>query len=474
MNAQTSVPHRFVEDAWIYVAGAAACYVVAGVYIGRTGSFIPLVVLGAIGVITIAIARPRLALAIGLTAMALPYTWGPQIPKLGFGSGIIVGLLFLIAYTLTLTRFSPSALDLAVLAFALTPAGIAAFQGQPFHISYWIAPAIIFPYFGFRLLFHATDAGRAFAPAIVAIGVIVSLIGIWEGLTGHNPIVKAGTLMYGSTGHYTTTWNVAEYRNGHLRALSTFGHPIAFGMVLLIPLAFALARRGLWNLASAGVILIAEAFTFSRDAWLGCLVVVVLLAGRGRGRIFGAATILIAGAVFVGPVHRLLIESSSASTEAGHNTYYRAALLRHAFHDFSLFGHPFTDLQSAIPNFPDVTSLIVGTIIQTGLVGLLELAFIACLAIVALVDARRQADQDYHAATAALTAQLVGLSSVTLITNYQFFFWVLVAYVATLRQSPTRERPPSSRVKDQSMSDRPDLNDGATRSEAGGSSVSLT
>jgi hypothetical protein len=442
MNAQRSGLHRLVEGSWIYAAAASACYVVAGVYIGRTGSPIPLVLLGAIGAVAVAITRPRLALAIGLTAMALPYTWGPQIPKLGFGSGIVVGLLLLIAYVSTLTRFRPSALDLAVLAFALTPAGIAAFQGQPFHITHWLAATVIFPYFGFRLLFHGTDAGRAFAPAVVAIGVIVSLIGIWEGLTGHNPIVPAGTITYSSVGHYVTTWNVAEYRDGHLRALSTFGHPIAFGMVLLIPLAFSLARGGFWYLASAGVILMAEALTFSRGAWLGCLVVVVLLAGRGRGRIVAAATILIAGAVFVEPVHRLLVESSAVSTEAGHNTYYRFGLLAHAFHNLSLLGHPFTDLQSAIPNYVDVTSLIAGTAIQTGLVGLLELALIACLAIVALVDARRQWDQDYRAATAALTAQLIGLTSVALITNYQFFFWVLVAYVATRRQISIRGRSP--------------------------------
>jgi hypothetical protein len=42
----------------------------------------------------VAIARPRFALALGLAAMALPYTWGPHA-KLGFGSGIIVGLGYL-------------------------------------------------------------------------------------------------------------------------------------------------------------------------------------------------------------------------------------------------------------------------------------------------------------------------------------------------------------------------------------------
>jgi hypothetical protein len=422
----------------MYGAAVFACCVVTGVYVGRTGSLMPLVALSAVGAMVLAVARPRVALAIGLAAIALPYTWGPNVSTLGFGSGIVVGLLFLIPYA-TLTRFRPSALDLAVLAFAVTPAAIAALQGQPFHISNWIAAQIVFPYFGFRLLFHATDARRDFATAMVAVGVVVALIGIWEGFTGHNPIVHPGHGLYSNGGHYTTTWNVVEYRNGHVRALSTFGEPIVFGMFLSIPLAFALARRGRWNLASAGVMLVAEVLTYSRGGWIACLVVVLLLAGRNRGRIVAAATVIIAGAIFVGPINQILTESTSASTEAGHNTYYRSGLLSHAFDGVSLLGHPFANLQSAFPGYADVTSLVAGTIVQTGLVGLLELAFITCSVIVALVGARRQADHDYLAATAALTAQLVGLISVALITNYQFFFWILMAYVATLWQAQTRE-----------------------------------
>jgi hypothetical protein len=247
-------------------------------------------------------------------------------------------------------------------------------------------------------------------------------------------VVHAGSLIYDSSGHYVTTWNVAEYRDGHLRALSTFGHPIAFGMFLVIPFAFALARGGFWNLAAAGIMLVAEVLTYSRDAWIGCLLVVVLLAGRRRPRIVAAAIALIAAGMLVGPVHRLLTESSTGSTEAGQTTYYRIGLLTEAFHKMTLLGHPFTDLQSALPNYPDVTSLLAGTMIQTGLVGLFELILIACLALAALVDARRINDHEYQAATAALTAQLVGLSSVALITNFQFFFWALVALVATLYQ----------------------------------------
>jgi hypothetical protein len=68
-------------------------------------------------------------------------------------------------------------------------------QSQHFRVrrfTAWLGPANVFPYFGFRLLFRAADACRVFAAVIVALGVIVAFTGIWEGLTGHNPIVVAG------------------------------------------------------------------------------------------------------------------------------------------------------------------------------------------------------------------------------------------------------------------------------------------
>ena len=197
---------RAFGDVWIYVL-TAVCVVLSGVYIGK-GSLLPFLVSGGITAVVAVRTRPRLALAVGLASMAIPYTWGPQLPKLGYGIGILVGLVFLVAYLASPTSFRPGAFDFAVLAFAVTPAAIAAFQGDPFHITQWIAPEIILPYLGFRLLFYATDARRVYAPAVIAIGIVVSLIGIWEGLTGHNPIVTAGTTTYSSNGHYVTGWDV--------------------------------------------------------------------------------------------------------------------------------------------------------------------------------------------------------------------------------------------------------------------------
>ena len=411
-----------------------------GVYVGRSGSSLPLVApVAVVALVAAATITPRAVLIVGLAAMALPYTWGPDIPKLGFGMGILVGLLLAVSQVGGLARFRPTALDLAVTIFAVTPAVIIALQGGPFHITQWFAPATLLPYFGFRLVLTATDARRAFGPAVVAVGVGVSLIGIWEGLSGRNPVVKAGSVIYGSGGQYITTWNVPDYRDGHLRALSTFGHPIAFGMFLLIPLAFALVGRSRWNLVAVGVILAAEVVTYSRGAWIGVLVLVILLAKRGRAILVAGGLVL--AALVVGPIHRLLIESTSASTEPGHNTYYRAGLLSHAIHDITPLGHPLIDLQTAIPNYPDVTSLLAGTIIQTGAVGLAELLLIVALSVSALVEAHRSGDRAYYAGAAALTAEFVGLVAVTLITNYAVFFWALVAYVATAHQEQAIRRP---------------------------------
>jgi len=65
-----------------------------------------------------------------------------------------------------------------------------------------------------------------------------------------------------------------------------------------------------------------------------------------------------------------------------------------------------------------------------------------CLTVAALIRALRADDTDRFAATAALVAQLVGLLAVTLITNYEFFFWALVAYVsASGRTDVGRRRP---------------------------------
>jgi hypothetical protein len=413
-----------------------------GMLIARGGGEVLFAILAAslAGLALVARARPALATAVAIGVMALPYTWAPVLPKIGAGFGVVVGLLLLLAFVPGLSGFPVNAIDLAVVAFAITPAPIAILQGEPLHLTQWLAPAILLPYFGFRVLLYDARARAAFAPCVIAAGVVVALLGLWETIRGRNPLVAAAVPRYTDAG-YVTTWNVPLHRDGHLRAEATFGHPIAFGMFLVIPLAFALVRPARRYQFASALLLASCAVTYSRGPWLAAVVVVVLTVGWYWRRAALIALAVGAAAVLLDPIRRVILESGQATTEPGQTAWYRLGLLNRALDHATLVGHPFADFQTSIANFPDVTSLLAATIVQTGALGALELLVIAWLAVRVLPKARRRGKPDDYAAAVALVASLFGLLTVTLITNYQFFFWALLAYVAHVSQPVERANP---------------------------------
>jgi hypothetical protein len=398
--------------------------VVAGAYLARSGS--PRLVEAVVALLALGIAavRPEWALVAGLSVMALPYTDGPRIPKLGFGFGIVVASLFLAALLPQVRGFRPRGFDWAVLVFAIAPAPIALAQGQPFHLTQWFAPAITVPYFGFRVLFEvAPSSRRLFAPTLVGIGSILSIAGLWESVTGRLAFGHAAQPIYTTAGGFETVWNVPLLRDGHLRAMTTFGHPIAFGMFLVIPLAFALARPGRQYAAASVLMLAAIAASFSRGPWIAAAVVVLLTVRVSRRRAGLLIIVAVFGALVVRPIHHVLWNTGSTASAEGATANYRLGLLSNAFHHLSVFGHPYLNLKAAIPGFSDVTSLYAMTILETGLVGL--------VALLGLVGVGVRAWRRGVPGGVPLLAQFVGLLSVALITSYQFYFWALVAFVAS-------------------------------------------
>jgi hypothetical protein len=356
--------------------------------------------------------------------MAFPYTDGPRIPKLGFGFGVAVASLLLAALLPQVRGFRFRGFDWGVLAFAISPAPIALVQGQAFHVMQWLAPAITVPYFGFRVLFHvAPSARRLFAPTLIGIGSVLSIAGVWESVTGRLAFVHAARPIYTAGGGFETVWNVPLLRDGHLRAMTTFGHPIAFGMFLVIPLAFALTRPGRRYMVASALMLAAIGATFSRGPWIAAAVAVLLTVRMSKRRVGFLIGVAVVGALVVGPIHRVLWNTGSAAPAERTTANYRLGLLSETVHHVSAFGHPYLNLQSAIPNFSDVTSLYAATILQIGLVG--------AVALLALVWLGVRAWRRGIPGAVPLVAQYVGLLSVALITSYQFFFWALLAFVAS-------------------------------------------
>lgn len=379
---------------------------------------------------------PRFTLVVSVVAMAYPYSRSPDVPKLGVGVAMVIGLLLIVAYSHRMTSLRLNLLDWAVIAFAVTPAMIMFVEAIPVPRTIWLAPAITFPYFGFRLLFQDRRARDLFPAAVVALGTVLGALGVYEALSGRNPFVAPATQKY-IDGQTVTTWDIPLHRAGLLRAASTFGHPIAFGMFLLIPLAFAMSRSG-WRYAVATwVILAGEAATLSRGPWLGAIAIIVLLSGLSGRRALAIGGCAVIAATF-GPIHKLLTNSSD--TTAAHNAHYRVGLLQQAFHHVTLAGNPTIDITKAIPNYSDVTSLVAVTSVRTGAIGLTELAALAYLAVSALRRARRSDDRNRKAGTAALIGLLIGLLAVTLITSFQFYLWVVAAYVAASYRTRTTSR----------------------------------
>jgi hypothetical protein len=386
------------------------------------------VVGGAICIVIVAV-KPVIALRVGVAAMALPYTWSLSIPKISGAFGVAVPLLFAVGSFASMGRFRFTRMDGVIVAFAVTPALIGLVQHQPFHVTQFVPPTILIPYFGFRIMFDRSSAVREAFPLIVIwVGVVAAIYGIVETATSHNFLID----LYGNPA--LGEWGKPLYRLGILRAQSTFGHPIAFGTFLLVPISYAAVRKGARFFIATSIMLVAEVATLSRGPWIAVAAVLILvLSASKRSAIFlFAASVAL---MFVGPAQRLVVESHSSSSEAGVNATYRVGLLHAAIHRLTLAGHPFTDLTTAIPNFPDVTSLVAGTIIQTGAVGLVELGCVVGIAVVSLRRAMRSANRVYLGAAVAVVGQLVALVSVTLITSYQFFFWASLAYLVGLELS---------------------------------------
>ncbi len=379
--------------------------------------------LGAAGAVLFASLRPRAALIATIALMALPYTWTPQVASLGGDATVLGPLLLGLTALPRLQGFRFSKFDLPVAVFAFAPAVVSFAEGAPFHIVQVINPEVAVPYFGFRVFLAATPEAFDLLPAAITwVGSAAAAIGIFEFLVGKNPV--AG--LYGDPA-VLAQWDQPLHRSGHLRAASTFGHPIAFGAFLLIPLAFALTRPGRAYLFAAALLLAGEAVTLSRGPIVGAIALVVLLrwGKTARRRTFAVATAATLAALFLSPLRRLVTDTGRTSTEAGVNADYRLNLLHAAIHDISVFGHPFTDLSKAIANMPDLASLLVFTIVSRGALGLVALGLFAVFAVSAFASRR-------DGMSAALLAQLVTLMTTTLITNYEMFFWLLAAMVATI------------------------------------------
>ena len=339
-----------------------------------------------------------------------------------------------------LSTLQPSGLDVAVLVFLCLPLVSAAVQGGSLSLFLYFAVNAGAPYVGLRLLLAASpELNRMTLQALLVIGLGVSVIGIGEAVLDFNvSSVFANVDLL--------QWDREYERGGLPRIDSSLGHPIALGAFLLFPLALWLTQSGRRWALTVPVVLVSLILTFSRGPWVGAallMTVLILALTSGKQRLIAVGLLSAAAAVFllVVPVAReLLLDSFGGDSVAGDNAELRADVIRGSFEQISVLGNPLPQSQTGLllPGNADVASFLALTVLRTGIVGLLSWAAIGVLIWAAFVGAIRRRERDFLVVSALMLVQFALLIGMSMITNYQHFFWLGLALLASVQAASRR------------------------------------
>lgn len=399
----------------------------------RPAIVMALAAIATVGVISWSI--PRLAIAVGLALMALPYTWSPTVLSIPLVPALVVsGVWIGVSLIQGGWRFRWHPIDFAVAAFVLAPAISALIVGFSYGLFWHTIANVAVPYAAVRLYLSTNDRSIAefVPPALIGVGCAVAVLALVEVVLGYNPTTRV------LTNPALIQWTHEASRAGFVRAQASFGQPIALGAFLLLPIGFAAVwpgKRLWWALA---LLLPAILFTFSRGPWIGlvAMLMLVLFTEKSiRGRLPSVlGLILLAGVVawLISPVQEVIQQTFTTGTVEAGNAVYRNQLLGAAFQHLTFAGTPVTQAQTTglLPGFKDLTSTLVLTMLRTGVLGLTALIALVLFAVRSLVTAIRTNDGQLRAISIVVISQLVVLVDVALITNYQYMFWLSVALLA--------------------------------------------
>ena len=297
---------------------------------------------------------------------------------------------------------------------------------------------------------------------LVWTGTALAVMALVEHATGHNPFFSWVT-----PGYQADQWAHANFRDGVVRAETSFGEPISFGLFLAVCLIgaatiFIVARRRLEQVvavAATVVMTVAIIDTQSRAALAvasaGVLLQLVRLLRTRRVQRIVLSIGFAAAAIVFTPVGGALqhgADSLTGTSREALSAQYRLDVFD-VFKDrsqYSLLGHQdesatgVSDLartQSGLKSLDNeyAHGLVTG--------GVLALAALVGLAITLLFLALGRGDPDpaVRSVTSALAMVMLGLLAVALLTQFADIFAVLLAFLASrrqqLRDDPTAVTP---------------------------------
>lgn len=262
----------------------------------------------------------------------------------------------------------------------------------------------------------------------------------------------------GTPGAYS--WQEIQLRGTLERSEAAFGHSIALGAFLSLTAPFVIAssfsprvRVVMLAILTAGTIV-----TFSRGAMIGLALATVITLWRMKSgeiarpfrRKLQVATVLALG-VLMPFVYGLF---AGVETELGQSTQYRVGLTENIFADMVPIGqaNEIQIDQAGLYHYRGLRSIdneYILAVLQFGWVPVLLLIAGLALAAKKVLQGRG------NAADVALTAQIVVLATVALITQYTMAVWLVAGIAAGLSSMKLKdESPEPSPIRGSELSHR--------------------
>lgn len=433
--------------------------ILAGALVGVMLVAKPLVIFGLLALVlaglglAVAFARPELAFGGLVAILALIPTYaspsvGPIlfIPAAAAGWVIAVGLMWR-NLALRGHLFKANYIDAAVGAFLLLMAISISFSARAELTDYvhnmfmWAGP-----YFGARVLIaDVKHPVKVVATSFAAMVVVLAPIAVAESLGGSNPFYNLNF----NSGEFGL-WASQIDRFGSVRAVTSFGHPIAFSMFLavsaLLSIAMAISSsetkpRVVWY-SLAAVSIGTMALALSRTGWVMVAVGVVILAavtvrGAIRTRLITLLVIVVLVVLFTSMVlpHELqVLPGFGHASESNYQSsgLYREALLERALQPgvLGLWGNVHNMVTPAVQFGTATDNAYIILADAWGLIPTFALFSVAAGLLVAIGRAYGLPGEPLAILPIVAFTCMVAIFFVAFITQQQAMIWLLIGVAA--------------------------------------------
>lgn len=440
-----------------------------GVLLGAAIASKPLAVVGLIGLglaavgVVVALRRPALAFGGLICLMALVPTYAaPSIGPLLFLP--VAAASCVIALTLAWSNFvgkgyafHMTVVDYAALIFAIAM-GISLFFSVRTANTDYVRYFFLWggPYLAARLLLANTKRPvRVLALSFGIALLLVAPIAIAESLGASNPFYN---LNFNSTEF--SIWAAQVNRFGQIRAVASFGHPIAFSMFAAATGLLAIAmginsrsgkQRYAWYLLAILAVGV-QALALSRTGWLMLAVGIVAMAlvsvrGTMRRRLTIVLAITVAVVLVTAVVLPHELQVLPGGSDAGEQGFrnsglYREALLNRALEPgvLHLWGNPVNKITPAV-NFGSATDNAYIILADTwGLIPTFALFGVAVALLIAAGRAGGRGDEPLSTVPIVAFTCMVAIFFVAFITQQQVMIWVLFGAAGAAAERASAKR----------------------------------